>query len=48
MTDPRDRPLSKRERIAIRLLLLLVQIIAPWQYDHQFKATTEALKQELE
>jgi len=46
--DQRDRNLSKRERIAVRLLLFVVQLIAPWQYDHQFKETLEALKKELE
>lgn len=46
--DQRNRPLSKRERIAIRLLLFLIGLIAPWQYDHQFKETLEALKKELD
>ena len=46
-TDQRDRPLSKRERIAIRLLLFIIALLAPWQYDHQFKSVLEDLKKEL-
>lgn len=48
MIDQREKQLSKRERIAIRILLFLVALIAPWQYDHQFKEVLSDLKKELE
>lgn len=46
--DPRDRPISKRERIAIRLFLFLIFMLAPWQYNHQYTPLIDELKKELE
>lgn len=46
--DQRDKPLTKRERIGIRILLFICALVAPWQYDHQFKEVLADLKKELE
>lgn len=41
-------PLSARERIAIRLFLWLINIIQPWEYDHQQKEWIEGLRKDLD
>jgi hypothetical protein len=40
--------LSQRERIAVRLFLWLINIVHPWEYDHQQKEWIEGLKKDLE
>jgi hypothetical protein len=46
MTDPRPE-LTMRERVAVRLILLMVQIISPWKFSHQFDEALKAIKEEL-
>jgi len=36
--------LSTREKVVVTLVVFLIQMIKPWQYDHQFKAFWEELK----
>lgn len=31
------KPLSIRERLALYLILMAVRMLAPWEYEHQFK-----------
>lgn len=30
-------PLTIRERLVIWFVLLIVRVLAPWEYEHQFK-----------
>lgn len=32
-----EKPIPVRMRLVIVLTLFLIKMIAPWQYDHQFK-----------
>lgn len=35
--DKNKRPLSTREKMVIQICMLMLRIIGPWEYDHQFK-----------
>lgn len=39
--------LSIREKLAIRFLMIIVQILAPWEYEHQFDAMWADIKRQL-
>lgn len=43
MAGNKNKRLSTRERLCAALILLLVKIIAPWEYDHQFKEVLTVL-----
>ncbi len=36
--------LSIRERIVVVLVVFLIQVIKPWEYDHQFTKFWDELK----
>lgn len=46
--DGKLSPLSRRERLVVYLILLLVRILQPWEYEHEFKATLEEVSTLLE
>lgn len=39
--------LTPRERVCALLILWLIQILAPWEYDHQHKELIEQIKESL-
>ena len=45
MNDKRAESLSVRERITVILVMFLVQLIAPYQYEHQFKPIFDDIKE---
>lgn len=44
--DP-NRRLTRRERLAIRMLLLAIWLLAPWRWDHLAREYFEDIKREL-
>ena len=36
MTKKSKEPLSIREKIVIKLVMFLIQVIEPYEYEHQF------------
>ena len=40
-------PLSKREKLAVYVLLFLVRILAPWDYESQYKEVISAIETTL-
>ena len=43
---PKD-PLSLREKLAIKFLMIIVQLLAPWEYSHQYDKTWADIKSDL-
>ena len=41
----KDVPLTVRERLAIWLLLYAIQIVHPYEYEHQFKEIESGLRE---
>lgn len=41
------KPMTRRERLAIRLVMLLVGMVWPAKYEHQIKDYLEKVEQEL-
>lgn len=44
MTDKSKAPLTIREKLAIRFLMVLIQLIEPWEYSHQYTKFWEEIK----
>jgi hypothetical protein len=42
-----DAPLNIRTRLAIRLLLLCVKLLAPYSFEHQFQSYFKQIEDEL-
>lgn len=42
-----EKAITSRERIAIRLLILLVELVYPAKYGHQFDKIMEEIKKDL-
>lgn len=40
-------PLTIREKLAIKFLMIVVQLLAPWEYSHQFDAMWSDIKKDL-
>lgn len=40
-------PLNIRERLAIKFLMIIVQLLAPWEYSHQFDKMWSDIKKDL-
>lgn len=40
-------PITKREKVAIIVLLFIVKILNPTGYEHQIKELKEAIEQQL-
>lgn len=40
-----DKAISIREKITIRLVLFLIQMIHPYEYEHQFKEYFSEMKE---
>lgn len=47
MSENTDKPLTMRERLALRLILLAVVIVEPFKWSHAGKHHIDALRQEL-
>lgn len=47
MSNAHKEPITKRERITIWLILMAIQILSPWEYEHQFKDIIAAIKGEV-
>lgn len=43
-----ERSFTSRERITFRLLFLLIELVYPAKYGHQFDKVFEAIKKDLE
>lgn len=43
-----EKAFTARERVAIRLLLMLVYMVYPGKYGHQFDKFFELIKQDLQ
>lgn len=41
------KQLSSREKLATILVLMLLKILSPWEYEHQFKEVFDQIKQIL-
>lgn len=39
--------ISIRERIGIQVLLMILKIVSPWQYSHEFTKHIEAIEKAL-
>ena len=39
--------INQRERIALWLIVFALRIVAPWEYDHQYKECLERLDEVL-
>lgn len=44
MQKKTQEPINIREKLVIILTLFLVKMIAPWEFDHQFKDFWEEVK----
>lgn len=40
-----ETPITTREKITIRLVLFLIQMIHPYEYEHQFKEYFSEMKE---
>lgn len=40
-------PLTIREKIAIQFILVVIQVLSPWEYSHQFSEFWEEIKKQL-
>lgn len=38
-----DKKLNLRTKLALKILLLMVKVISPYQFEHQFKAELEKI-----
>lgn len=47
-TELSQRQFGLREKIAIKLLMLLIEIVYPSKYSHQFDKVIESVKKDLE
>lgn len=47
MTDEKEKSMTRREKTAIRLILLAVRILSPWQYDHKYRDLIASIEAEL-
>jgi len=45
MASQKQEDLTIREKIAIRLVLFLIQLIQPYEYEHQFKEYFREMKE---
>jgi len=45
--EQKDIPLTIREKIVIRLVLFVIQMIEPYEYDHQFTNYYKEMKELL-
>ena len=43
MADKKD-PFTFRERMGIRILIIMLKIVSPWQYSHEFTKQVEELE----
>lgn len=43
-----DKPLSVRERITIHLLFLMLHIVKPSEYSHEWSQCEEDIRKEME
>jgi len=43
--ENKDKEISIREKIVIRLVLFLIQMIKPYEFEHQFKEYFKEMKQ---
>lgn len=39
--------LTVRERIGVQILIMLLKIVQPWQYSHEFSKHIEAIEKEM-
>ncbi len=44
MTNEMPKPLTVREKMVIALVLLLIKMLKPWEYDHMYTETFIDLK----
>jgi hypothetical protein len=42
-----EAPLNIRERLAIKFLMIIVQLLAPWEYSHQYDKVWADIKKDL-
>ena len=42
-----EKKLGVREKITIILVVFVIQMIKPWEYDHQFTKFWEELKEQV-
>ena len=47
-TEEVQRPLSRREKVGIWILLLIFRIVMPCKYTHQIDAVVKAIEEKLE
>lgn len=40
-------PLSIRERIIVTLVIFIIQMLKPWEYDHQFTKFWDEIKSQI-
>lgn len=40
-------PVSTREKLVIILVVFLIKMLKPWEYDHQFTKFWEEIKENL-
>lgn len=52
MNDPKkdkiNAPLSIREKIVVKLVIFLITVLRPWEYNHQFTEFFQAIKEDLD
>lgn len=39
--------LTVRERIGVTVLIMILKIVSPWQYSHEFSKHIEAIEKEM-
>lgn len=44
MSWTNEKPLSLRQKLAIKLLFVAIKIVAPYEYDHQFEKEWKGLE----
>lgn len=42
-----EQPLNIRERLAVKFLMIIIQLLAPWEYSHQFDKMWNDIKRDL-
>lgn len=47
MTENEKPDLTTRQRVALRLILMAVEIVQPWRYSHEADKLIDEIKAEL-
>lgn len=48
MSDTNDAPLTRREKIGFRILVLMLRLVAPWKHEHQYRDLIKQIEAEFD